>query len=106
MTQTGRSTWPLRGGRARAAPATFSLDGPGPYQATELVLPRDLPVLVVRDDAGCALSQVVLPVDLPEVGSTNAEKVKVIDLHDDLAAGNAMRGWVPSTQLAPRAFPR
>lgn len=74
---------------------------PGQYQATGLVMPSDLPVVVVRDDTGCGLSQVLLPVDLPYVDSTNAETVKATDLRDDRTAGNAMLGWVPSSQLAP-----
>lgn len=80
---------------------------PGQYQASGFVLPSDLPVVVVRDDTGCGLSQVVLPVDLPYVDSTNAETVKATDLRDPMTAGNAMLGWVPSGQLAPeRVHPR
>lgn len=74
---------------------------PGQYQASGLVMPADLPVVVVRDDTGCGLSQVILPVHLPYVDSTNSETVKATDVRDPMTAGNAMLGWVPSSQLAP-----
>lgn len=53
---------------------------PGQYQASGLVMPADLPVVVVRDDTGCGLSQVLLPVDMPYVDSTNSETVAATDL--------------------------
>ncbi|WP_424465403.1 hypothetical protein [Pseudoclavibacter helvolus] len=74
---------------------------PGQYQATGLVMPADLPVVVLKDDAGCGLTQVLLPVDLPEIDSTDAETIAATDLRDDRTAGNAVLGWVPSAQLAP-----
>lgn len=93
------STW--RTTLAGAGDIYIATKVPGQYQATGLILPSDLPVVIVRDDTGCGLSQIILPVDLPEVDSTNAETVKATDLRNDLTAGNAMLGWVPSAQLAP-----
>lgn len=93
------STW--RTALAGAGDIYVATKIPGQYQATGLVLPADLPAVVLRDDSGCGLSQVVLPVDLPEVDSTNAETVAATDLRDPMTAGNAMLAWVPSAQLAP-----